>query len=275
MKKVLRALVMDDGTQLAHQLRELIYPAFEVGAFQIIYTAHEGLEALINEEYNICLLPEGFSTEAASSLMSDYSKLEKELECDFIQVRESLPDNFNRSSLKAQGFASVISRQITNEDVRAIEDTLKHQVRAETIVNKSNNVKENLGLMLADLDRAAADRKRGCEKPLRSVSRDFISSETAFDEKVLKKYFNALSDESSKREPPGPTSISVPAQVLKKRAPHLSSDRYTGVSRRVWEKLLRVYGTLKKPGSPGAVKAQDGSPDAQPAEADVKDESES
>lgn len=246
MKKILRALVMDDGSQLAHKLRELIYPAFEIGAYQIVYTAHEALEALINEEYNICLLPDFTTREESDNLMSDYRKLEKELECDFIEVREFLPDDFDRSSLRKQGFASVISHAITADDIHAIEETLKHQVRAEKIIDKANGVKESLGLLLRDLDRTAADRKRGRETPLRSISSQFISTETAFDEKVLKKYFNALSDQSAAQEAPQADSISVPDNILKKGAPGLSRDRYTGASQRVWKKLIRLYGKVSR-----------------------------
>ena len=238
----LKAIIFDRDSTAARALSSQLTLIFNFDTVDVCNSLSELLQHHINQAYDLCIISDGTTLPNVTTFLSDFNKIEHPEPCVFAQVREEVPVEFDRNSLSAYGFATVISRQLDGNDVKALQPLVKTRKRREIIEEKKKTVGIAMNILLAELDRVAADRRRGKDTKLKSFSAGYISQESAFDESILQDYLDSLRDTTEKREAPKAVTIAVPEKLLKKNLPGLSSNNYSGTSHRVWQKLLTICG---------------------------------
>ncbi|MDC0358279.1 hypothetical protein OAO01_05625 [Oligoflexia bacterium] len=203
---------------------------------------HKAIQSVRDIAYNLCFISDQYSMAETRSFFADYEKLDKDQVCVFVQVRDQLEKDFDRTSLSAAGFTTIISRIGTHADKETLRETLKTLLFQDAIREKKITVEVALDIVLRDLDKVARERKRGRDCKLDKLAVDFIALQTEFNEEVLQKYFNQLAEKTGEAEPQNQHEVKIPTQVLQRQLPNLKSNTYTGASSRVWAKLLKRYG---------------------------------
>lgn len=242
MSIALKAIIFDRDSSAARALASQLTLIFSFDTVDFCNSLSELLQHHINQPYDLCLISDATSLPNVSTFLSDFNKIGHPEPCVFAQIRDEVPAGFDRTSLAASGFATVISREIDGDDVKNLQPLVKKRKRREIIEEKKKTVGVAMNVLLAELDRVAADRRRGKATKLKSFSASYISQESAFDESILQEYLDSLRETTEKREAPKAVTIVVPERLLKKNLPGLSSNTYSGTSQRVWQKLLTICG---------------------------------
>jgi len=241
-----KIVVLERDPILADQLRQkLEAQGFGISHMEPAPNLTELLQLHINEHYDLCFLTDDLPQEHLATFINDYRKLERGESCVFAQLRDKVEADFKRTSLNEIGFTTVVSRLISQGDVIALQHALHMRGRYAKIQEKIANVEGAIQLLIKEVDKLSAQKRRGRKPLFKTVSGNFISGETKFDETVLTKYYDQLIAQTEKLAPPEATKIVVPEELLKKNLPGMTEDGYVGSSERVWKKLLRSFG-LKK-----------------------------
>lgn len=235
-----KALLVDNDIG-AKTLLEPLLKSFGLGEIELAQNFNETLQSHLSNDFEFCFISDVFPSDAVKIFFSDYQKMEKDFPCVFVQLRDTVGANVDRSSLRDFGFTSIISRSVNDSDLRALEAALRERGDIKEIQTKVGNVDLALKKVLKDIDECASEKRRGKEVTLHSIAVDFIGKEASFNDTVHSKYINKLARETSASKPQA-TVLTIPDDVLSKNAPGLTREAYTGASKRVWKRLLKRFG---------------------------------
>ena len=246
-EQTLDILIVGPDPQATQDFTEVYNEHFHFESAESTRTIHKALQSHRECDYDACFIFDDFDESELAAFFGDYEKLGKEKYCAFIQVRKKIPQEFDQESVKTLGFVSVVSMTATHADRELFAESVKDKSREKEIHRKKVDVKGALQVALRELDKAARNIRRGVAKSFNTLSVDFISTQTEFDEEILEKYYDDLSTKASEHEPDVAPQLDVPDQVLKRDLPNLSKGTYKGASDRVWKKLQKKYGLKDGP----------------------------
>ncbi|MBX7138503.1 MAG: hypothetical protein K1X83_11025 [Oligoflexia bacterium] len=241
MKTKLDVLVFEDSVSNTEGLKQALESHYELRSFDTAANVPDLLQLHIENHYDMCLVYDTWPNETVEMFYKDYLKLERNTKCVFAQIKNQVPEKFDRTSLRHLGFTTVVSTAINAHDLTALRLAFREK-RQITVEERIDNVEQAVKLLIKDVDRIASDRKRGRDKSLQGVSAQFISGQTQVDPAVLEAYFDKLAQETESAAPTEHTEIVVPEEVVEKELPGLSKDGYAGASNRVWKKLVKAFG---------------------------------
>ncbi len=232
-------LAQENG--LIESLRTALSAHFEVAALESAPNLTDLLELHIKSHYDLCFLDDSLPQEHLGIFVKDYARLERGEACVFVQLRDQVGPEFDRTSLRELGFNTVVSRQINAADVIALQHALKLRGKWVEIHNRISNVEQAVALLIAHVDQISEEKRRGRTGRHKNVSAEYISKATTFDDQVLQGYYHKLLEELDKLKAPVIQSIEIPESILQLNLPELSKDSYTGASNRVWKKLKKLF----------------------------------
>ena len=160
MSASIRALILEQNAGWAEKIMAGLGDKFTFAAFDNAPNLTEALQLHIDSWYSLCLLPDTLNAETVATFMADYSKLERQPGCVFVQVRPVIEATFDRTSLRDNGFTTVISRDINKADIAVLEQILHTRSVAEQIQEKIIDVESTIKLVLSEIDRAASEKRR-------------------------------------------------------------------------------------------------------------------
>lgn len=245
MPEQIKTLVVDTVPASASQLYEVLKPDLVLSECEQVSSLFDAVRAISDSFFGICLICDAYKPEDLKAFFGDVLKLDRGKNCLFVQVRESLASQFDRSSLSAIGFRTVISRKGHADDRRSIIEAYKAMGHSVEVRKRVNDVDTTMGLLLDEVDRISEDRKRGRSSKFNTISPDFIADQTSFDTEVMESYYQKLTEVAETVAPQEYQGVEVPDAILKKNLPHLSKDNYSGVSTRVWAKLKKKFGVKR------------------------------
>jgi len=251
--KEIATLIVDASSAEAEAqaLRKSLAPEFAFTSVDFTNSILKALQSLCETDYHVCFISEKFPKVELEGFFRDAASLNKRTACVFVQVRESVEGAFDRTSLRQLGFTTVISRAGTRSDKQVLKDALQEFLHAREVEKRVTTIDRSLKLVLEEIDRVSRERKRGQNKIYGGIVAEFIEGQTHFDEQVLQEYYEKLASQADQRPPAEASKINVPEAVLARKLPKLEQGKYTGVSHRVWNKLLRHHGVEEgKKGKP-------------------------
>lgn len=246
MPEVIKTLVVDSVNGSAEELSKILRPEIEFAESEQVSSLYKALQALDDCYFGLCLISEMYGQNDLDVFFNDIKRLQKNKGCLFVQVRELIPENFDRSSLSDTGFPTIISRKGTFGDKEALLAAYNSLVHAKEVRKKITDVKTSMDLLLHELDRVADDRKRGRQTKFNSVPGNLVSGHTMFDPEVLDNFFEKLEATAAAMPAEEIEKLDIPEKLLKEGLPGLSKEVYQGVSRRVWQRLKKKYGVKRK-----------------------------
>ena len=246
MTEELRALAVEKRLDDANSLANTLGPEIEFSDFEFTNSILKAVRSHAEVQYEICFISEDFPVEELGPFFEDMKAMNRDLGCVFVQVRENIEPGFDRSSLQDIGIDYVISRDGTQRDKEGIGEQVSIKLGNDEIKRRVMDVSSAMDVLLRELDIAAANKKRGRQdsSQLYSLSIDFITMQTNFDEEVLSRYYQTLSKKAEEAEPSIADKLHVPDSILEKELPELSKTGYKGASHRVWKKLMRQHGVM-------------------------------
>lgn len=262
MKLELKGLLIDSSSALLEELEKAFGPDIEFDYLDCVNSVHKAITYHMDMDFNICFFGESFPVAEVKIFHEDYKKLNKKTPCVFVQLRDAIPIDFDRTSLKEEGFDTVVTLKGDFRDKNALWDVLKLLIdksdRDETLKDLDSIV-ENL---MSEVDRVAKERKRGSKAKLGKVWSGYIQDKSKKFKDITEKFYDKLADASAESDPFAATKVAIPDEVLAKNLPHLYRERYKGQSHRVWEKLLNKHGVSDKNSKEEPVKPDSAESDA-------------
>jgi len=239
----IKALVLDSSAGAAELLAATLRRDFDFAEVEFTNTTHKAVQSFTESQYNLCFISDAFSLEETQVFMRDLAKIRRDDNCLFVQVRDAVPDDVDRRSLRDSNIFYIISRRGTHADRVGLEEALVQVLFAKKLEEKVTTVNDTMQMVLTEIDRAAEDLKRGREAKINKLPINFVDYQTDFHQRVLDEYYEALSDKAESAAPNEIDRLDVPEGVLSRQLPNLSKDTYNGASHRVWRKLKKKYGT--------------------------------
>lgn len=246
MTQHVNALLVGLPSDLSAFLIDLIEPQLYLEDHRSTKTLLQGLRACEKEVYDICLVADSFEPNNLQGFFRDVKKIPTAEHTVFIQIKEKLPPDFDYGWAKELGFNTVVSLRKTAKDREEIQEVLQGLQSKGEIARRIRDVESAMDLVLKQIDQVAEDRRRGRASEFNTISTDWCVDRTEYDEAVLNNYFETLEEQTEEAAPAEATEIEVPEKVLTKKLPYLEKNRYTGVSSRVWRKLLKKHGKGRK-----------------------------
>ena len=242
MELALKGLLVDKQGSSVEELEECLKPDLHFEYCNQVNSVHKALEKYMEGEYNVCFISSTFPEEEVREFIKDYEKVKKEMPCVFIQLRDTLSLEFDRSSVERIGFATVVSKIGDHRDKDALWEALKPLIELLEKQSTQADVTRAVDSLMGDIDKVAKQRKRGAKAKLSTIYSGFVDDETTKNPELLEEYFETLVETAEEAKPFTAVKIEVPENILKKNLPNLEKDKYTGASHRVWDKLLDLHG---------------------------------
>ena len=241
-KHVLSALIVEKTSEAAEAFTSAYGAEFLFEPCDFTNTLHRAVQSLIETEFLVCFIGDHFTPDELASFFRDVHKIDRKNACVYVQVRNTIAPDFDRSSVVPIGFKTAISPAATHKDKEVLTEAVKEFLFETEVAKRVIDVDKATKLLLKEIDMVAKERKRGANKTFSGIAAEFITLQTEFAGEVLDKYFTQLTDKTEKAAPQKIFTIAVPASILSKNLPKLEHDKYTGVSHRVWDKLLNKHG---------------------------------
>ena len=238
----INALIVSSAAEQAVDFADVLEKVFQSFSAEVATTLHEALDFQSLGKFNACFIADTFSEKEIQSFMQDMRKIGRDKSCVFIQMRNTVPDSFDRKSLHHLGYATVVTPAANTKDKQEMQIALKDALHAGDLRRRAKDIGTATKLVLREIDLTAADRKRGVDRHLPTKSNSFFKSQANFDGVLMDKYYEALEEGTAQATPAKNCSLEVPETVLQKQLPRLEKDRYKGTSRRVWRMLMGKHG---------------------------------
>lgn len=246
----IKLLIIEPDKEHSHQFISRLQEAVPILGHDYASSIQSALEAHIAQSYDLCLVSQAYPNKEISIFLRDIQKLysqDRQRLCPFIQYCAVLPKGFDPKESLQIGFSSVISEKLEQCDIDNIKTAIEDVAFVNQLNEHMNDVDWTMKMILKEVDRVSRERKRGREVEFNKIPLHFAADLVEFDPRVLSKYFETLSEQTEKRNKPGPSLVKIPAKVLERNLPKLLEDRYSGASSRVWNKLLKKYGLPEEP----------------------------
>lgn len=242
MPEEIKTLVVDTVSTSSSALLDALKPDLVLTECEQVSSLYKAIRAISESYYGLCLISDSYNIDDLNAFFGDVLKIDKGKNCLFVQVKDSLTSEFDRTSLKQMGFETIISRKGHAEDKRSILDAYREKVHGVEVRKRVVDVTDTLGLLLEEVDRVSEERRRGKDTKFNNIATDFVADQVSFDTEVLDSYYNKLTEVSETVEPEEYKGVKIPEEVLKKNLPHLSENTYVGASHRVWKKVKKKFG---------------------------------
>ena len=236
------ALVIDQSTDSAQELLRALQPEVQFAASDFTESLRKAVLSHTEEEFQICFVSASFGEAETESFFKDMLQLKRTATCLFVQVRDSVPEDLDRESLKKVGFSLIVSRKGAHQDKEALQKLLENRFYLQEVKKRKVSVDDMMAMLLKEIDRAATDHRRGVHRKMAAIPMDGIDLDTKFDPEVLEGYFDALEKRTGEALPRLVERLDIPEEVLQRALPGLTKNGYTGASHRVWELLANKYG---------------------------------
>lgn len=241
--RVKTALVVDRKEDNAESLLDALQPEFIFDELDFASTILNAIDCFEGVQYAVCFLSDSFPLAELNAFFEDIGSMNRDLNCVFAQVRESIPAGFDRYSLQTIGIDIVISRAATQQDKAGLQEAITKKSNASEVKERITDMSQALDILLREVDRRAENKKRGRnKKDAGTEPTAFIAMQTNFDEQVMARYYQTLTRKTYIARPSLADTLEVPQQVLERQLPRLTRSGYDGASSRVWEKLQRNHG---------------------------------
>lgn len=232
----------DRSGRLAKAIKEAYGPHYNFGEVEYTTNLHKAIQSFRDSDFHLCFVDSEFEEDDVKAFVKDYNELEKDIPCAFIQVHQIVKGELDRMMPKMLGFNAVVSTQGNAADREDIDEALEYWSEEAEIAKRKIDVTSALDLILKEVDKAARDVKRGMFTKFNTIPSEFAALQTEFHEDIADKYFRELNDKTEDAEPENAVKVAIPDEILKRALPGLEKDKYTGVSKRVWQRLLKKHG---------------------------------
>lgn len=219
---------------------------FEFDELDFVNTVHKAIQAHMGSDFNVCFVGERFNTTELQSFFTDFKKLKKENTCIFVQVRDKVDLDFDRDSLHAIGFETVISKIADHRDKTALWAALKKIIDRKEHLDTLGKLDSIIDNLTEEIDKVALERKRGAKVRLSTIYASYLRDSAGKFKGLADEFYQRLVGTTEDSTPFETTTVTIPDKVLAKNLPHLKKDTYKGQSHRVWEKLLSKHGSGDK-----------------------------
>ncbi|MCB0329642.1 MAG: hypothetical protein KDD70_08260 [Bdellovibrionales bacterium] len=257
---------LDRHGKLAQSLQETFGQDFSFSGIEYTSTLHRAIKSLEESQFHLVFISNKFSESETKSFFSDAEKLGERGWCSFVQVHERFSEDIDLEYPLSLGFHGVVSELGTHQDKESIKEAIQKWLEQETEVMTKVDVEAAMNILLRKIDDAASNLKRGVQTKIDAIPSEFIELKANSDDLILDAYFRKLRDRTELAEPENADFVVIPDSVLSKSLPKLERNKYTGVSTRVWRKLLKKHGVESE-------SASTSQPQANEADIDVAEES--
>lgn len=232
----------DASGKLAGSFAEVYGPEIHFADFEYTTSLHKAVQSFQEETFVLCAVSTQFPEDDIRMFFQDLQSIDGGKGVSFVALVDPMPEDLNREEPKSLGFDGVVTLAGSHEDREQITEALKRKEEEIILIQRKLDVNTALNVVLRKLDVAARDLKRGITPKLDRMPADFLELQTEYDDAILDEYFQKLESKTQECEPENASELSVPEEVLKKDLPNLVNNKYTGVSARVWKRLLRKHG---------------------------------
>lgn len=250
MQANLKALFVDQDRSSLDKFTSALSPDIYFIDSRHASSCHEGLNKILEEPAQICFVSDQLPQDEVMSLARDIRTTDNLKHCILVRVKNSLPAEVDRSTVKGEQFDTVISRSCSKSDKEAVIEIVQKIAREnehhEQFKQKVIDVEEAISLLINDLDTVARSVKRGSKRQFKKDSSEFIKYLTSIDQELLSQYIELFTDEAEEHKPVGFDKLNVPKEILELGLPLLKGDTYTGSSDRLWLRLAKKYGLSKE-----------------------------
>lgn len=248
------ALVVDSNTEGVDEFVRSLGPEVKFASVDVTASLRKAVLSHSEEEFQICFVSDRFPEQDTFSFFKDVRSIQHAAACIFVQVREEIPEDLGADALKAGGFSTAVSRRGTFKDKENLLKALEDCFYAREVKKRKLDVETGMSKLLAEIDRAAIDIRRGVPRKLAAIRMDGIELDVQFDPEVLESYFETLEKQTEAAAPRVIEKLKIPEKVLQRALPGLSAEGYKGASHRVWKMLASRYGVKagEDPGPPAS-----------------------
>jgi hypothetical protein len=239
----LRGIIVEKSSDLAASLNQRLLPDVALTEVSIRGNLHKAFQSIKEQAFDICFVGECFTGTDLSAFFSDIRAIKKDTETLFVQVKELIEEGFSRESVEELGFATVISRRLTESDRVTLVAALREFLNAREIVRKKVDVDASVKLILLELDRVYRNRKRGLNSGFRrAIVASYMADQVSFHGDILEGFLEALDRYTSNSQPERNVKIVLPQVVVDRQLPMIHDGEYVGVSERVFDMLREKFG---------------------------------
>ena len=242
MATELKGLILDTQMFALEELDNALQPEIVFEYLDLVNSAHKAIQYHIEMDFQICLISEKFPIDDVRTFFTDYKKIQKKSLCVFVQFRDHVNADFERTSLKNMGFSTIISKKGTPEDKEALELALKEYWNYEEYKEILGGLPDVVGYLMGEVDKIALEKKRGKEKDLSTIFSDHLKDSSKKFDGLRQDYLDKLIETADAAPAFETTELAVPDNIVTKQLPHLSKEGYKGQSHRVFNKLLNLHG---------------------------------
>lgn len=194
-----------------------------------------GFEKSLEEKFDLCFISSNCKA-GLESFFLDMKTLGRLETCKFIQIGGDKSGFLMHSDISL-----AVSNPVTKKELSNLCELIKSDFARKAAEEKSGEVRGMVHLLLQEVERAVQNLRRGRPTPPSRVVSGYVKSQTSFDPSVFESYIDALATNADKVEPSVKEVLDVPETILRRKLPFLEQKSYMGVSRRVWEKMLRRF----------------------------------
>jgi hypothetical protein len=239
----LRGIIVEKSSDVAASLNQLLLPDVVLTEVSIRNNLHKTFQSVKEQAFDICFIGECFTGEDLTAFFNDVRAVGKETEVLFVQVKEAIEEGFSRESVEELGFATVISRRLTESDRVMLVAELQRFLAAREIVRKKVDVDASVRLLLLELDRVYRNRKRGLGSGFRrAIVASYMAEQVSFHGDVLDGFLEALERHTAQSLPEKNLRVVLPQIALERQLPKIEDGEYVGVSERVFGMLREKFG---------------------------------
>lgn len=245
MDRELNVLVVspnDKHGKLANSLRETYGKDFPFSTVDFTPSLHLAVKSIEETEFHLCLISSNFGTAELTGFFADIKRIDEKDGCAYLQVHPEIFDITDLEAPKEVGFQSIISEVGTHSDKENLNAALEQWYAGEDTHEVKMDVASAINVLLRKIDDAASNLKRGIQTKIDAVPTEFITLKTVEDEGILSSYFKILRRKTQAAEPENADCLDIPEGIMQKSLPKLEKNKYTGVSTRVWRRLLKKHG---------------------------------
>lgn len=237
-----KAMLIDSSERHLATIKAKVAHEFEIDEIDLADSPLKALEAYVEEDFQFCFVSETIPTESLRVFMDDLERVSKRHKCIFVRIKEGHNSKIPISRAQREPYDVVVSTRMNTEDLELIRKAFMSRFKAHEVARRAVEVDIALSHLLAEIDRVAEDKRRGGKAFFPKIYSSFIADQTQFDEEVLTKYFESLTEQLKALSPQEITQLEIPEEFLRKAPPSLLKDSYIGRSRRVWSFLKKKFG---------------------------------
>lgn len=225
------------------KLTERLAPSFQFAEIDYASSLSNAFQTLLDSNFNLCLIGIKYQ-DGLESFFRDMKKIGRDKTCAFVKVQPTI-SNAPKSIGESLGyeFCAKISTELIEADIEALRAALSKEVVRMHQEERVTDIPKYVDMVLKEIDNFARKQQRGIpasyDKVIANLVKDMMGADSTHKEAFIAK----LADEAEQAEGFNFGSVQIPDKILDKNLPELDKTKYVGSSARVWNRLLKKYGT--------------------------------